>query len=93
LLLAVLTAFGTSVFDLALTSMLQPANYVLMPLVIDQAFEFGRYGYATAATLLSGGMVLLIIVLTQLAGEAIFRWSDRREGKRSKLQERHTHAG
>jgi len=93
LLLAVLTAFGTSVFDLALTSMLQPANYVLMPLVIDQAFEFGRYGYATAATVLSGGMVLLIIVLIQFAGEAIFKWSDRREGIRTKIQERQINTG
>ncbi|WP_458127075.1 ABC transporter permease [Paenibacillus sp. Z3-2] len=78
LLLAVLAAFGTSVFDLALASMLQPANYVLMPLVIDQAFEFGRYGYATAATILSGSILLFIIILIQIAGESVFRWNDRR---------------
>ena len=48
LLIATLASFGTSVFDLALASMLKPANYSLMPLVIDRAFEFSRYGYATA---------------------------------------------
>ena len=48
-LIATLASFGTSVFDLALASMLKPANYSLMPLVIDRAFEFSRYGYATAA--------------------------------------------
>ncbi|WP_433743665.1 ABC transporter permease [Paenibacillus amylolyticus] len=86
LLLAVLAAFGTSVFDLALASMLQPANYILMPVVIDQAFEFGRYGYATAATILSGSILLLLIVLIQFAGEAAFRWSDRRQQKSREMK-------
>ncbi|MEK3916415.1 iron ABC transporter permease [Paenibacillus sp. FSL H7-0331] len=76
LLIATLTAFGTSIFDLALASMLQPPNYVLMPLVIDRAFEFGRYGYATAATVVSGGMVVLLIVVLQAAGNWIFRRMD-----------------
>ncbi|MEK8128199.1 ABC transporter permease subunit [Paenibacillus filicis] len=80
LLLATLTALGTSVFDLALASMLQPPNFVLMPLVIDRAFEFGRYGYATAATVVSGGMVVVLI----LALQALVGWIFRRiDGRRS----------
>lgn len=76
LLIAILASFGTSVFDLALSSMLKPANYSLMPLVIDRAFEFSRYGYATAATVVSCGTVVLIIVLLQAAGRLVFRWLD-----------------
>jgi len=77
LLIATLASFGTSVFDLALASMLKPANYSLMPLVIDRAFEFSRYGYATAATVVSCGTVVLIIILLQAAGRTWFRWLDR----------------
>ncbi|OME90644.1 MULTISPECIES: ABC transporter permease [Paenibacillus] len=76
LLIAILASFGTSVFDLALASMLKPANYSLMPLVIDRAFEFSRYGYATAATVVSCGTVVLIIILLQAAGRLVFRWLD-----------------
>lgn len=77
LLIATLASFGTSVFDLALASMLKPANYSLMPLVIDRAFEFSRYGYATAATVVSCGAVVLMIILLQTAGRLGFRWLDR----------------
>lgn len=77
LLIATLASFGTSVFDLALASMLKPANYSLMPLVIDRAFEFSRYGYATAATVVSCGAVVLMIILLQAAGRLGFRWLDR----------------
>ncbi len=79
LLLAALAAFGTSVFDLALASMLKPANYALMPLVIDRAFEFSRYGYATAATVVSCAVVLLLIVALQAAGRFAFQRMDRRD--------------
>lgn len=79
LLIATLASFGTSVFDLALASMLKPANYSLMPLVIDRAFEFSRYGYATAATVVSCGAVVLMIILLQAAGRLGFRWLDRNE--------------
>ncbi|RXZ80864.1 iron ABC transporter permease [Paenibacillaceae bacterium] len=76
LLLATLASFGTSIFDLALSSMLKPANYSLMPLVIDRAFEFSRYGYATAATVVSCLIVVLIIVVLQQVGRWLFRWLD-----------------
>ncbi|MCR8635852.1 ABC transporter permease [Paenibacillus radicis (ex Xue et al. 2023)] len=78
LLIAVLAAFGTGIFDLALASMLQPPNYVLMPLVIDRAFEFSRYGYATAATVCSGGIVVVLLLLLQFLGKRLFNYFDRR---------------
>ncbi|MGW9527935.1 ABC transporter permease [Paenibacillus terrae] len=77
LLIATLASFGTSIFDLALASMLKPANYSLMPLVIDRAFEFSRYGYATAATVVSCGSVVLLILLFHTAGRLIFQRMDR----------------
>ncbi|WP_018750230.1 ABC transporter permease [Paenibacillus sanguinis] len=76
LLMATLASFGTSIFDLALASMLKPANYSLMPLVIDRAFEFSRYGYATAATVVSCLVVVLLIVALQAAGKWLFRRLD-----------------
>lgn len=78
LLIATLTAFGTSIFDLALASMLQPPNYSLLPLVIDRAFEFSKYGYATAATVAGGASVVLLIVAMQAFGRLAFRRLDRR---------------
>lgn len=76
LLLATLASFGTSVFDLALASMLRPANYSLIPLVIDKAFEFSRYGYATAATVVSCGTVVLILIVLQAAGRLLWKKMD-----------------
>lgn len=76
LLFATLASFGTSIFDLALASMLKPANFSLMPLVIDRAFEFSRYGYATAATVVSCGGVVLLIIALQAAGKMLFRRLD-----------------
>jgi len=77
LLLATLASFGTSIFDLALASMLKPANYSLMPLVIDRAFEFSQYGYATAASVVSCAVVVLLIVVLQLVGRGLFLYMDR----------------
>lgn len=85
LLFATLASFGTSIFDLALASMLQPANFSLMPLVIDRAFEFSRYGYATAATVVSCGIIVLLILSMQAAGRLLFRRLDH-QGKQEGIQ-------
>lgn len=79
LLIATLAALGTSMFDLALASMLQPPNFILMPLVIDRAFEFAQYGYATAATVISGAAIVGGILLLQGLGRTLFRLYDRRQ--------------
>lgn len=82
LLIATLASFGTSVFDLALASMLRPANYSLLPLVIDKAFEFSRYGYATAATVVSCVSVVVIITAVHGLGRLAWKWLDRNQAGR-----------
>ena len=71
LLTATLASFGTSVYDLAIASILKPPNYTLVPLVIDKAFEFSQYGYAAAATVFSGTIVILLLLLGSWLGK---RW-------------------
>lgn len=60
-----LAAFGATVFDLAIASILYPPNYMTLPVVINKAFEDLRFGYAAAATLTGGGFVIVIIVLLE----------------------------
>ncbi|TYP78111.1 ABC transporter permease [Paenibacillus methanolicus] len=77
LLSAALTAFGSSVFDLAISSILYPPNYMTLPVVINKAFEDLKFGYAAAATLTGAGLVIIII----LALELIVRPARRSERK------------
>ena len=62
LLTAGLTAFGTSIFDLAITSILYPPNFVTLPVAINKAFEDLNYGFATAATITSGTLIIVIMM-------------------------------
>ncbi|MFF2090531.1 ABC transporter permease [Paenibacillus sp. NPDC058174] len=66
LLYAGLAAFGASVFDLAISSILYPPNFMTLPVVINKAFEDLKFGYAAAATLTGGGLVILIIAAMEL---------------------------
>jgi iron(III) transport system permease protein len=66
LLSAALAAFGSSVFDLAVNSILFPPNYMTLPVTINKAFEDLDFGYASAATVLGGGIVIVIILLLEL---------------------------
>ncbi|MBO9610591.1 MAG: iron ABC transporter permease [Paenibacillaceae bacterium] len=63
---AALAAFGSSVFDLAVNSILFPPNYITFPVSINKAFEDLKFGYASAATIFGGGIVVLIILLIEL---------------------------
>lgn len=65
LLSAALAAFGASVFDLAMTSILFPPNFMTLPVVINKAFEDLNFGYAAAATLTGGGAVVALILLAE----------------------------
>ncbi|ULL13969.1 iron ABC transporter permease [Paenibacillus sp. H1-7] len=60
-----LAAFGASVFDLAVTSILFPPNFMTLPVVINKAFEDLQFGYASAATIVGGGLVILIIGIVE----------------------------
>ncbi|WP_346235329.1 iron ABC transporter permease [Lysinibacillus telephonicus] len=62
LLTAGLTAFGTSIFDLAITSILYPPNFVTLPVAINKAFEDLNYGFATAATITSGTIIIIFMM-------------------------------
>ncbi|WP_027092797.1 ABC transporter permease [Cohnella thermotolerans] len=62
---AALAAFGASVFDLATTSILFPPNFMTLPVVINQAFEDLKFGYAAAATLTGGGAVIAAIMIIE----------------------------
>lgn len=64
-----LAAFGSCIFDLAVNSILFPPNFVTLPIVIDDAFEDMRFGYASAATVTGGSIIVLILI----AIETIFK--------------------
>ncbi|MBB6638006.1 ABC transporter permease [Cohnella thailandensis] len=64
---AAMAAFGASVFDLATTSILFPPNFMTLPVVINKAFEDLKFGYAAAATLTGGGVVIGLIMFIEWA--------------------------
>ncbi|MBB3150700.1 iron(III) transport system permease protein [Paenibacillus endophyticus] len=66
LLSAGLAAFGSSVFDLAVNSILFPPNFLTLPVSINKAFEDLNFGYASAATVLGSAVVILIILAIEL---------------------------
>lgn len=66
LLSAGLAAFGSSVFDLAVNSILFPPSFLTLPVTINKAFEDLDFGYASAATVLGSGIVILIILAVEL---------------------------
>lgn len=74
---AVLTAFGSAVFDLAINSILRPPRLDVLPIYVNRAFEQGNFGAATAATLVAGSITIVIIIAVRaLAGYCIRRlWS------------------
>lgn len=59
---AVLAAFGGSVFNLAITTILYPPNYSTLPVYISDAYNDLEFGYAAAATI-SGGVFIVGIML------------------------------
>ncbi|MDI4650389.1 ABC transporter permease [Cohnella hashimotonis] len=78
LLSAALAAFGASVFDLAMTSILFPPNFMTLPVVINKAFEDLDFGYAAAATLTGGTAVVALILVM----ERIFKPKEARRPSR-----------
>lgn len=66
LLSAGLAAFGSSVFDLAVNSILFPPNFLTLPVTINKAFEDLDFGYASAATVVGSFIVIMIILAVEL---------------------------
>lgn len=74
-------AFGTSIFDLAITSILYPPNFMTLPVAINKAFEDLNYGYATAATIVSGVVIIILMMLFKWFVESGFKWLGQRTKK------------
>ncbi len=73
LLSAGLAVFATSVFDLAITTMLQPPGFPTIPVVIDERFRTVEYGWATAATVVVCLITASIIVAVRTTVKRLFR--------------------
>lgn len=57
-----LAAFGSAVFDLAVTTILQPPNFALLPVAILRQFEQGLFGVSTAMTVIATSLTVAVIV-------------------------------
>lgn len=62
---AFLSAFGGSVFNLAINTVLYPPNYTTLPVYISKGVENLKFGYSAAATIFGGGTVVLLILLME----------------------------
>jgi iron(III) transport system permease protein len=62
-----LAAFGSAVFDLAITTILRPPGFAILPHAITRQFEQGFYGVSTAMTVLATIATVGIIVTVNAA--------------------------
>lgn len=82
---AFLSAFGGSVFNLAINTILYPPNYQTLPVYISKGVENLKFGYSAAATVFGGGIVVLLILAIELLGrDWKKRPEDERNGRRKK---------
>lgn len=73
---AVLAAFGGSVFNLAITTILYPSNYSTLPVYISDSYNDLKFGYAAAATMVGGAFIVGIMMLLEVvlnAGQVFVR--------------------
>lgn len=59
---AVLAAFGGSIFNLAITTILYPPNYSTLPVYISDSYNDLKFGYAAAATIVGGFFIIAIML-------------------------------
>ena len=62
---AVLAAFGGSVFNLAITTILYPPNYSTLPVYISDVYNDLEFGYAAAATIVGGAFIITIMLILE----------------------------
>ena len=62
---AVLAAFGGSVFNLAITTILYPPNFSTLPVYISDAYNDLEFGYAAAATIVGGVFIVSIMLVLE----------------------------
>lgn len=63
---ALLAAFGGSIFNIAITTILYPPNYSTLPVYISDAYNDLEFGYSAAATMFGGTIVILIMLAMEL---------------------------
>ena len=63
---AVLAAFGGSIFNLAITTILYPPNYSTLPVYISDSYNDLNFGYAAAATIVGGTFIVAIMLLLEV---------------------------
>ena len=62
---SVLSAFGGSIFNLAITTILYPPNWETLPVWISDSYNDLKFGDAAAATIVSGICIITIMVLLE----------------------------
>lgn len=62
---AVLAAFGGSVFNLAITTILYPPNYSTLPVYISDSYNDLKFGYAAAATIVGAAFIIGIMLILE----------------------------
>lgn len=72
---AVLSAFGGSVFNLAITTILYPPNYSTLPVYISDSYNDLKFGHAAAATIVGAAFIIAIMFVM----EYILNWNNRRK--------------
>ena len=63
---AVLAAFGGSVFNLAITTILYPPNYSTLPVYISDAYNDLKFGVAAAATIVGAVFIISIMLILEV---------------------------
>ncbi|WP_409969210.1 hypothetical protein RFF05_04535 [Bengtsoniella intestinalis] len=61
-----MAAFGGSIFNIAITTILYPPNYSTLPVFINKAYNNLEFGYAAAATMFGGAVVIAIMLVMEL---------------------------
>ncbi len=62
---AVLSAFGGSIFNLAITTILYPPNFSTLPVWISDSYNDLKFGQASAATIVSGICIITIMFILE----------------------------
>lgn len=62
---AVLAAFGGSVFNLAITTILYPPNYSTLPVFISDSYNDLKFGLAAAATITGAAFIIGIMMILE----------------------------
>ncbi|MCQ1059609.1 iron ABC transporter permease [Photobacterium sp. ZSDE20] len=63
LISATLSGFGSSIFELAINSMLRPPKFEMLAPFVSAQFDSGEYGISTAAVFVAGTVAAMIIAV------------------------------